>query len=542
MADSIDRGRDAFDRRAWGYAYEELSAAAKREPLQVDDLERLACAAYLIGRAGESQEVWMRAHQECARIGEVARAARCGFWLAFGLLNSGQLARGAGWVERAQRLLDERRLKCVEQGYLRYAAALHTVFSGDVETALVGFRQSTRIGQRFRDPELITLSRIGEGRCLIFVGRLKEGVALLDEAMVAVTAQEISPIAVGDSYCTVIAGCQDLFDVRRAQEWTAALSGWCNTQPELVIYRGQCLIHRAELMRLHGAWAAALDEISRACGRLADPPDQPALGTAWYVRGDLHRVCGELAEAEDAYRAANELGRQPQPGLALLRLAQGEVASANAAIRRLNHEVQDPISRVGVLAPFAEIVLAAGDPEAASGAADELKALAAQFNQPYLQALSAHVEGTVLLARNDPGALAVLRGAWRHWCGIDAPYEAARVRVLIAQACRAMGDEDGAEMELDAARTAFTELSASLDLAHVQALSHMDEPRHDHGLTPRELEVLVLVAKGKTNRQIADDLFISEKTVASHLNHIFAKLGVPSRAAATAYAYENELT
>jgi ATP/maltotriose-dependent transcriptional regulator MalT len=418
---------------------------------------------------------------------------------------------------------------------------LCAVFSGDVETAHAGFRQSTRIGQRFRDPELITLSRIGEGRCLIFLGRFKEGVALLDEAMVAVSAQEISPIAVGDSYCTVIAGCQDLFDIRRAQEWTAALSGWCDAQPELVLYRGQCLIHRAEVMRLRGAWAAALGEISRACGRLADPPDQPALGTAWYVRGELHRMRGELAEAEDAYRAANELGRQPQPGLALLRLAQGEVASANAAIRRLNHESQDPISRVGVLAPFAEIVLAAGDLEAAARAADELKALAAQFNQPYLRALSAHVDGAVLLAREDPGALAALRGAWRHWCEIDAPYEAARVRVLIAQACRAMGDEDGAEMELDAARTTFTNLSASLDLAQVQALTHMDKSPHHHGLTPRELQVLVLVAKGMTNRQIADGLFISEKTVASHLNHIFAKLGIPSRVAATAYAYENGL-
>lgn len=541
MGDRIERGRDAFDRQAWGRAYDELSAAEGQESLQVADLERLASAAYLTGRAEESLAVWMRAHQECARIGEVARAVRCAFWLAFAMLNRGQLARGAGWIERAQRLLDERRLKCVEQGYLRYAAALRTVFSGDPETALAGFRQSVRIGQRFRDVELITLSRIGEGRCLIFLDRPKEGTTLLDEAMVAVAAREISPIAMGDSYCTVIAGCHDLFDVRRAQEWTAALSGWCEAQPELVLYRGQCLMHRAEIMLLHGAWFDALTEVSRACGRLADPPDPPTLGAAWYVRGELHRVRGELAAAEDAYRAANELGRQPQPGLALLRLAQGRVDAAEAAIRRLIHEAQGPIARLAVLAPYAEIMLAARDTDAAADAADELATLAAPLNQPYLQALSAHVTSAVLLARNDPAALASLRRAWRHWCEIDAPYEAARVRVLIAQACRALGDEDGAEMELDAARTVFTELSATLDLVHAQALSQLDKTRQDDGLTPREVEVLTLVAKGKTNRQIAEELFISEKTVASHLNHIFTKLGLPSRAAATAYAYQRGL-
>jgi hypothetical protein len=300
MADGIDRGRDAFDRQAWGRAYEHLSAAAHDEPLEVEDLERLASAAYLVGRSAESSDVWALAHQECARLGEVARAARCAFWLAFALLNNGELARGGGWVDRAQRLLDDRKLDCVEQGYLRYAAPLRSVYSGDPVAAHTGFRQAAAIGEIFRDPELTTLARIGEGRCLIYLGEIQHGVSLLDEAMVAVGAQEVSAIATGDAYCTVIEGCQELFDVRRAREWTAALSHWCDAQPELVLYRGECLIHRAEIMLLRGAWSDALDEVQRACERLALPPRPLVLGAACYLRGELHRFRGELADAERA--------------------------------------------------------------------------------------------------------------------------------------------------------------------------------------------------------------------------------------------------
>ncbi len=543
MGESIDRGRDAFDRQAWGRAYEHLSAAAREEPLEVDDLERLASAAYLAGRGAESSDVWASAHQECARIGEVARAARCAFWLAFALLNSGELERGGGWVDRAQRLLDDRRLDCVEQGYLRYAAALRSVFSGELAAAHAGFSQAGAIGDRYRDPELTTLARIGEGRCLIYLGQVHEGVALLDEAMVAVGAGEVSPIAMGDAYCTVIEGCQELFDVRRARTWTAALSQWCDDQPELVLYRGECLVHRVEVMQLRGSWSDALEEVQRALGRLADPTGQRILGAVSYIRGELHRLRGELADAERAYRAASELGREPQPGLALLRLAQGRVDAADAAIRRALHEAEDPMSRARVLGPYVEIVIAAGDVEAGRAAADELADLAADLNQPYLHALTAHMTGAVLLAEGDPpGALTALRRAWTGWRDIEAPHEAARARVLIALACRALSDTDGAEMELDAARSAFAALGAGSELAWVDSLSSVSRRALPDGLTPREVEVLALVAKGKTNRQIADELVISEKTVASHLSHMFTKLGLSSRSAATAYAYEHGLT
>jgi DNA-binding CsgD family transcriptional regulator/tetratricopeptide (TPR) repeat protein len=543
MGDGLDRGRDAFDRQAWRRAYEDLAEADQDEPLEIDDLERLASAAYLVGQSDQSSDVWARAHEECARIGEVARAARCAFWLAFALLNNGELARGGGWVDRAQRLLDDRKLDCVEQGYLRYAAALRSVFSGDVGGALEGFSKAAGMGVRFLDPELTTLARIGEGRCLIYVGKVREGVALLDEAMVAVGAHEISPIAAGDAYCTVIEGVHELFDVGRALEWTAALTRWCDAQPDLVLYRGQCLVHRAEISKLRGAWSEALEELNRVLERLADPTGPRELGSGAYLRGELHLLRGELPAAEEAFRAANALGRDPQPGLALLRLAQGRADVADATIRRVLHEADDPISRVRMLGPYVEIVLACGDVAAARAAADELAGLAAELDTPFLHGLSANVTGAVLLAEGDPGAaLGTLRRAWRGWHELQAPYEAARTRVLIAGACRAVGDDDGAEMELDAARSAFVGLGAVPDVARVASLSLVSDTALPGGLTAREVEVLALVATGLTNREVAQQLVISEKTVASHVSHIFTKLGLSSRAAATAYAYEHGLT
>jgi DNA-binding NarL/FixJ family response regulator len=538
----IDRGRDAFDRQAWGRAYEHLSAAAREEPLEVTDLERLAAAAYLAGYGKESSDLWAEASRECAEIGEIARAARCAFWLAFALLNGGEVARGGGWIDRAQRLLDQRRLDCVEQGYLRYGAALRATFSGDIGDGLRAFHEAAGIGERFQDPELTALARIGEGRCRIYMGEVEAGVALLDEAMVAVEANEVSAIATGDAYCTVIDGCVELFDVARAREWTAALSRWCDAQPELLLYRGQCLVHRAEIHLLRGDWDEALEELERARARMVEPAFPGILGAAAYLRAEVHRLRGEFAAAEDTYREAGALGRQPQPGLALLRLAQRQTDVATAAIRRAEQEADDPLTRARLLGPYVEIVIAAGDVDAAQMAASALEAIAAELRKPYLEAVAAHATGMTLLAAGDPsGALVALRRAWRGWHQLEAPHDAARARVQIASACRALGDTDSADMELDAARSAFETLGAVPDAAAVAALAPGAAQRPG-GLTARELEVLALVARGSTNRQIAEHLVISEKTVASHVGHIFTKLGLSSRSAATAYAYEHDLT
>jgi DNA-binding CsgD family transcriptional regulator len=535
----IDEGRDAFERQAWRDAFRALSAADVEQDLGLEDSERLAVAACLVGRSEDSVAAWTRAHMECVRLGEVARAARCAFWLAFGLLNRGDLARGGGWIDRAQRLLDETGLECVEQGYLRYPVALRAIFTGDGATAHAAFTEAAEIGARFADTQLVTLARVGVGRCLIYMGQVAEGVGLLDEAMVAVTAREVSPIVVGDVYCTVIEACQELFDLRRVHEWTAALSHWCESQPGLVLYRGQCLVHRSEIMQLHGAWPDAMDEAVRACEWLVD---EPAVGAAFYQKAELHRVRGEFDKAEAAFRRANELGREPQPGLALLRLSQGQFDAAEAAIRRVFDEEQSPMARVPVVGAYVEILLAGGDVAAAHAAANELRMLAAELNARYVSALAERCTGAVLLAEDDPrAALGALRQAWSTWRELDAPYEAARVRVLIGLACRALGDGDGADMELDAARSALHQLDAAPELALVESLSGRRSVVAAGGLSAREVEVLTLIATGKTNRAIADDLFISEKTVARHVSNIFIKLGLSSRSAATAYAYEQGL-
>jgi DNA-binding CsgD family transcriptional regulator len=542
MGDATDRGRAAFARGAWGEAYALLSAADAEAGLDLDDLERLGAVAYLVGRDEEAVDVWGRAHRQGLQAGDIRRAAGCAFWSAFVLLNKGELARGGGWVHRGLRLLDGSDSDCVEQGYLRYADSVRLLFESDLGAAATGFAQAATIGEHFHAPELVALARVGHGRCLIYLGKITEGMALLDEAMVAISAQEVSPIAVGDLYCTVIEGCQEVFDLRRAQEWTAAFSRWCDAQPGLVLYRGQCMVHRAELTLLRGAWSNAVIEAQQACDRLAAPTSQTALGAAYYVRAELHRLRGDFTEAEKAYRQANQAGRHPQPGLAQLWLAQGRVDAALVATRQALDEAEDTFTRARLLAPHIEIALASGDVAAARVARDELSSIAAEWNTPLLHALSSYSTGSILLVEgNARAALAVLRRSAAAWRDLDAPYEGARTRVVMALACRALGDEESTEMELDAARTVFQQLHAAPDLVRVEQLASIMPRRAAGGLTPREVQVLALLATGKTNRAIASELVISEKTVAAHVSSVFTKLGLSSRSAATAYAYEHHL-
>jgi DNA-binding CsgD family transcriptional regulator len=539
-ADALDQGRRSFARQAWADAVAQLSAADRQTPLEPEDLERLATAAYLVGRDDDTAEVAARAHHEFLSRGEVERAVRCAFWLAFGFFDRGDRARGGGWMARARRLLDDGQLDCVEQGYLLVPGALQALYEGDNAAAAASFEEAARIGGRFGDPDLVALGRLGLGGARLAEGETTAGVALLDEAMIAVEAGEVSPIVAGFVYCAVIEACQEIYDLRRAQQWTASLTRWCAAQPDLVPYRGQCLVHRSEIMALHGAWPDAMEEARRAAERLSAPPGQAAAGMAFYQQGELHRLRGEHARAEEAYRQASQWGRDPQPGLALLRLAQGQADTAVAAIRRVLDEASDFVSRSRLLPGQVEILLAAGDVQAASAAA-ELTRLADGLGAPFLTAVAAHAQGAVLLAEGDPrAALAVLRGACRAWQDLEVPYEAGRVRVLIGLACRELGDQDGAEMELDAARRVFSQLAATPDLARVEALS-AKAAGGAGGLTARELQVLRLVAAGETNKAIGAELFVSERTVDRHLSNIYAKLGVSSRAAATAHAYQHGL-
>jgi DNA-binding CsgD family transcriptional regulator len=518
---------------AWGEEYGQLAALDAEHGLDVDDLDRLATAAYMTGRDNESFDVWGRAHRCCLEAGDIARAARFGVRLAQALGFKGDIARSSGWVERSHRLLDEADLDCVERGFLEHAAGMVRIFAdGDLAAAHSAFGRAAKIGERFRDRELLTFARMGVGRCLIYLGEIAEGLALLDEAMVSVEAREIPPMAVGDAYCTAIDACYELFDIRRCEQWTESFARWCEDQHGLVLYNGHCLLHRAELLMLHGAWSEGVSVAKAACAGLSEPMNAPTLGGAHYLEAELHRLRCEFATAEQAYERANTLGCQPQPGMALLRLAQGRVDVAAAQLRRRLAESDQPIDRARILCAAAEILVAADDIEGARAAAAELSSVATQLGSPLLRAHAELAAGSAVLAAGDAaGALVALRHAVAAWIEQRVPHEQARTRLLIADACEALGDPESAEME----RCAANSTMKSLMEARVRFASPAE------GLTARETEVLALVAQGKTNRAIATELCVSEKTVASHLNHIFTKLGLTSRSAATAYAFQHDV-
>jgi ATP/maltotriose-dependent transcriptional regulator MalT len=542
LADEQASGRAAYERRAWRDAYEHLSAADRRDSLGAEDLDRLARAAYLTGHIDAANDAWERTHHAFLDRGEIAPAVRCAFWLGLTLAQRGEHARGGGWLGRAQHILEDAALDCVEQGYLRLPMAVQVLEAGDPEAAYHSFVEVARVADRFGDADLRALGRLGQGQSLVRQGQVAKGVAMLDEAMVAVTTGEVSPMAAGIVYCTMIIACRAVFDLRRMREWTAMLGRWCATQQDLKPYRGQCLVHRSEIMQLRGEWADALDEVRQACEHLSDPPGDPVLGMALYQQAELLRLRGEYARAEASYREAGGCGHTMQPGLALLRFAQGRLDDATAAIQRTVAAAEGPVERSRVLSAYVEITLAADDVDAARAAAGGLAEIAAAFDSPYLRAVVGYAQGSVLLADSDAAAACIaLRRAWVAWHELEAPYEAARVRLQMARACRQLGDNDTADMEVDAARRVFEQLGAAPALEQVRELTSPTASAATGGLTPREVEVLRLVATGATNREVADTLVISDKTVARHVSNMFTKLGISSRAAATAYAYEHDL-
>ena len=538
----LERGREAYARRSWREAYESLARADTEERLVADDLELLAVAAYLLARDDECGTYLERAHHGHLDGGDVLRAVRCAFWLGMTLTLRGEIGPGSGWLARAQRMLEREPAETAEHGYLLLPLAFRKEAMGDLEGASAIARAATEIAERFDDPDLIALGMHLQGHFAFALGRVGDGLTLLDEAMVAATSGAQSPIVVGIVYCGVILTCVEAYEVRRAREWTEVLSRWCHDQPELVAFTGRCLVHRAEIKQLRGEWSEALDEARLASDRLAAGFNRSATAEAFYRQGELLRLRGDQDAAERAYAAASRYGLEPQPGLSLLRLAQGRIEAASASIQRALAETTEESRRAALLPAAVEIALAADQLGDARACCLELEQIADDFGSALLAATVAQAAGAVRLREGDAGgALASLRQAWHAWEELAAPYEAARTRTLLALACRALEDEDTAALELDSARETFVTLGAGPDLARVEALRASSPDRVSHGLTARELEVLRLVAAGKSNREIAAALVISEHTVARHLQNLFAKLDVSSRTAASAFAYEHDL-
>ncbi len=542
MSGELAQGRQCYAASAWADAFALLSQADTDVPLGVADLELLATSAYLVGQDGVFQDALKRAHGAYLSAGETTCAARCAFWLGLSLLFMGETGRATGWLAGARRLIEREKVDCVEWGYLVLPTAEQLLGAEDYDAAYATAADAIEIGDRFGEADLISCARHLQGRALIGKGRVEEGLALLDEAMIAVTAGELSPLMTGLIYCSVIDACQQVYALARAWEWTSALTKWCEGQPQMVAFTGTCMVHRAEIMQLHGAWSDAIEEARRACARYSEGIEQQPPAAAFYQQAEVHRLRGEFTAADEAYRIASQRGYEPQPGLALLRMAQGRADAAAAAIRRVVSATTGQLQRTRLLPAYVEIMLAVGDIEDARGACHELAGIAENLDTAVLGAMASHARGAVELAEGDArAALGPLRSTFEAWQRVEAPYEAARVRVLMGMACRAFGDDEGAGLELDAARAVFERLGAAPDLARIDALTKGAPSGHRHGLTPRELQVLRLVAAGKTNKAIAAELFLSGKTVDRHVSNIFNKLDVPSRAAATAYAYQHKL-
>jgi len=540
----VERGREAYARREFARAFEAFSAADRVEALAGEDLDRLAMTDALLGRDEESNRTFERAHHAHLAAGNTAAAARSAIWLGLRWIAVfGEMARGGGWLARARRLLDDGGLDCVERGLLLLPVAREHLEAGRNEAGFAAAAEAARIGERFGEADLVAFARDIQGVARLREGRRNEGLALLDEAMVAVSSGELSPLVTGIIYCSVIVSCQDAYALERAREWTNALKAWCDAQPPGFSFAGPCLVHRSQILQLNGQWPDAIEEAKLASERLLAGANERAAAPAFYQQAELHRLRGELAEAEEAYASASRWGWEPQPGLALLRLAQGRLEAAAAAMRRAMAVASSPRLRMRLLPAHVEVMLAAGDLEEARQAAQELEDAARRFDSEVLAAMASHARGSVLLADEDArGALEPLRRSFEIWQRLGAPYLAARVRVLIGRACRALGDQDGCRLECEAAAAVFRELGAAPDLAVLEAAVAREAAAGGaRALTARELQVLRLVAAGKTNKAIGTELFLSEKTVDRHVSNIFDKLDVSSRAAATAYAYEHRL-
>lgn len=539
VVEDLHRAREQYERREWLAAYRTLSDVDDAG-LAAADFLLLAETAELLGHPDDAVQALQRAHHTALAAGDRLLAARAAARLGVVLALRGESAIAGGWLARCERVLDDAGGDPPERGYLLVGRMLERVSLGDLEGARSIPEQIIACGRRHEDPNLLALGLNQQGRVLTVFGQVQPGLRLLDEAMVGVVADEVEPLVAGEVYCSMIEACQWVGDLGRAAQWTRALAQWCEAQPVLVAFTGQCSLHRAQLMRLHGALRDAVLELERSAERYALAGGHPAVALAHSERGDVLRVLGDLDGAEHAYAQAVRHGADAQPGRALLMLAKGDVDRAAASVRQTLAGVHGAIFRHRVIAGCVEVLLAAGSVEESAALAEEAAAIAVDFDCSAVRATSATVTARVALAREDPtSALHEARSALSGWSGLEAGYEVARARVLVARALRLLGDEEGAVIELVEAREAFVGQGAVPDAQEVDALlGGSDLPG---GLTAREVEVLCRVAEGHSNAEVARGLHLSAKTVARHLSNIFTKLDVGSRTEAAAWAHRHGL-
>ncbi|WP_251006812.1 helix-turn-helix transcriptional regulator [Agromyces sp. ISL-38] len=540
VAALVIHARDLHRQSRWAEACDEFLRADHLEPLGVDDLELLAESAQILGRGDDAVRALERVYQARVGAGELDAAVTAGFWLWQASVLDGEFARAGGWAARVRQMVAEHP-DAEDQGWLLITQAYGQVAAGEYEDAVGLARRAAELGARQGVVDLFAFATTICGRALLKAGRLEEGLGRMDEGMLSVTEGATSPRVTSMLYCSAIATCHEALELGRVREWGRSLDGWLNTLPPLHgAYFGNCRIYRSLLLRLQGSWQAAVEELADVCIDLAEGYGRRVVGHAYYHLGEMHRLLGDAAEAEDAYRRASEYGEPIQPGLALLRLAQGEVGTAVTGMRRALAEAQSDLDRCRLLPDLVTALLAAGEVDEAKRALDELVMVADRFPTAAMRAELASARAAVALAEGHAAdALPLLRAAATTWREIDAPYETATVSVLIAAACRDLADEEAAVFELRSAAEVFARLGALPDLRRVE---HLLAPGDGaHGLSAREMEVLRLVANGKTNHAIAAELFLSERTVDRHVSNIFDKLGVRSRTAAATYAIEHHL-
>jgi DNA-binding CsgD family transcriptional regulator len=536
---TIRAARDAYERNAWADATELFLNADAESELGVDDLEALIWAAGISAQDRVMLAGLERLYAHHSANENHEECARAAFWCGLRNMLIGEIGLGSGWLQRAAKHAEQTAPDCVQRGYLLLPQVHMHRGKGDYDAALEIADKAIAIGEKGEEPDLIAMAGSLKGGILFRLGRIDEGYVPIDEAMLLANGQRLSPVVCGVVYCEIVASCCRVLEMVRAREWTAILTDWCRHNPQAKAFNGVCQVHRAEVLQLEGNWREAFEEAERAGDGLGGTTEHTAMANAAYRRGEILRLRGEFDRSAAEYRLAGEIGIDPQPGLALLRLAQGRREEATAGIRRALETAGDMPRRTALLPAGIEIFIACGDLDQAERLCGEMSEIAERFGTEILARVADQGHGSLALARGQfSDAVTALTRARRYWSEFGAPYLVARLRVDIAHACAELGDTESAEREFDTAEKIFQDLGAAPDLARIHEVRPGSKGTGVGNLTARELQVLSLMADGGTNREIAEELGLSPKTVNRHVENIFGKLGVSSRAAAVAKGFK----